>query len=397
MGKIHRWGVIIAFVVIIVCAWIGIKTIFIEEKDSSVPSVVGMQLLDAVDALQSKGLLAKVDKVDSPLKEDVVVSQNLPAGEKVSKGKVILLKVSKGGSVMPIPDVRGMKYEEAVKTLNESGFKVDKILRVTDKLKASGSVIAQNPAAPQQVAKNTMISLLVSSGNSHDGSFVQVPDLVGQPLEMAAEVLEQIGLIVGAQTELPSAAMPAGTILSTNPRKNAKVPAGTQVSITFARAPKEGESVPDAMPESATDKERAAAVRTVVIKEAVPSQMPSKIPEVKEKTEEKAKTVPVQTEQEKPKTEQPKSEVKPAEDVTPKEEKPVPSVPKKTAKIRYQVPPLSKPLSIKIEMKDSSGTHVLKDGLAKSGEYISMNAPYSGEAVITILLGGDFVWQDRFN
>ena len=61
MGKVHRWGVIIAFVVIIVCAWIGIKTIFIEEKDSVVPSVVGMQLLDAVDALQAKGLLAKVD------------------------------------------------------------------------------------------------------------------------------------------------------------------------------------------------------------------------------------------------------------------------------------------------------------------------------------------------
>ncbi len=397
MGKVHRWGVIIAFVVIIVCAWIGIKTIFIEEKDSVVPSVVGMQLLDAVDALQAKGLLAKVDKVDSPLKEDVVVSQNLPAGEKVSKGKVILLKVSKGGSLMPIPDVRGMKYEEAVKILNESGFKVDKILRVTDKIKASGSVIAQNPAAPQQVAKNTMISLLVSSGNSQDGSFVQVPDLVGQPVEMAAQVLEQIGLMAGAQTELPSASMPAGTILSTNPRKNAKVPAGTQVSITFARAPKEGESVPDALPETATDKERAAAVRTVVIKEAVPSQMPSKIPEVKEKTESKTKTVPVVSTQEQPKEEQPKPEVKKVPETEPKEEKAVQGTPKKTAKIRYQVPPLSKPLSIKIDMKDSSGTHVLKDGIAKSGEYISMNAPYSGEAVITILLGGDFVWQDRFN
>ena len=81
----------------------------------------------------------------------------------------------------------------------------------------------------------------------------------------------------------------------------------------------------------------------------------------------------------------------------PKEENAVQGTPKKTAKIRYQVPPLSKPLSIKIDMKDSSGTHVLKDGIAKSGEYISMNAPYSGEAVITILLGGDFVWQDRFN
>ena len=48
-------------------------------------------------------------------------------------------------------------------------------------------------------------------------------------------------------------------------------------------------------------------------------------------------------------------------------------------------------------MADEMGTRVLKDGVAKSGEYISMNVPYSGEARITIFLGGDFVWQDRYN
>ena len=69
----------------------------------------------------------------------------------------------------------------------------------------------------------------------------------------------------------------------------------------------------------------------------------------------------------------------------------------KTAKVRYQVPPLTKPLSLKIEMADEMGTRVLKDGVAKSGEYISMNVSYSGEARITIFLGGDFVWQDRYN
>ncbi len=61
------------------------------------------------------------------------------------------------------------------------------------------------------------------------------------------------------------------------------------------------------------------------------------------------------------------------------------------------MPPLTKPLSLKIEMTDDSGTRVLKDGMANSGEYISMNVPYTGEARITIFLGGDFVWQDRYN
>ena len=53
MGRIHRWGMILAFLVIIGCAYIGIKMVFIEDKDSEVPSVTGMQLVDAVDALQA--------------------------------------------------------------------------------------------------------------------------------------------------------------------------------------------------------------------------------------------------------------------------------------------------------------------------------------------------------
>ena len=45
----------------------------------------------------------------------------------------------------------------------------------------------------------------------------------------------------------------------------------------------------------------------------------------------------------------------------------------------------------------ASSILVLKDGTAKSGEYISLNVPYSGEARVTIYLGGEFVWQDRYN
>ncbi|MDO5562400.1 MAG: PASTA domain-containing protein, partial [Synergistaceae bacterium] len=174
MSKIHRWGIIIAFVVILICAWIGIRAVFVEEKNASVPLVVGMPLVDAVDELQKQGLLAKVDKIDSPEAADTVISQNLSEGQKISRGKVILLKVSKGGSIIPIPDVRGMKFEDGIKRLSESGFKVSKIIRVTDKLKPAGSIIAQNPSAPQTVPSNTMLSILVSAGATEGSTFVPV-------------------------------------------------------------------------------------------------------------------------------------------------------------------------------------------------------------------------------
>ena len=398
MGRIHRWGMIFAFLVIMGCAYIGIKMVFIEDKDSEVPAVTGMQLVDAVDALQERGLLAKVDKVDSPMAADTVVSQNLSAGEKVSKGKVVLLRVSKGGAIQPIPDVRGLKFEEGVRKLSEAGFKVDKVTRVTDKLKPSGTIIAQNPASPQQVAANCMGSLLVSSGTSGESAFVTVPDLRGQTQEAAVAMIEQLGLRLGHTSDAPSTSLPIGSVLSSRPKGGAKVPAGSLVNLTFAREPLASETTNAIPPGNDQDKERAEAVRKVVIKETTPTTIPSKLPvteEPEQKKPEQKKPEPAKTEQ--PKVETPKAETPAVNTPAPKPTPAEPAAPTKHAKVRYQVPPPTKPLSLKIEMTDASGTRVLKDVMANSGEYISMNVPYSGEARITIFLGGDFVWQDRYN
>lgn len=384
MGRIHRWGMVIAFIVIIASAYFGIKTIFIEDRNATVPSMVGLPLVDAVEALQKEGLLAKVDQVDSAEKADTVISQNFPAGEKVSKGKVVIVRVSKGGSIMPVPDVRGLKFEEGVKRLSEAGLKVDKIIRVTDKLKPAGSIIAQNPAAPQQVAANCMVNLLVSSGSTLGGAFVSVPDLKGQGVDVVTQVLEQIGLTVGNTTETPSAEVPTGTVLTTNPKSGANVPAGTLINLTVARALKPGELSAETPPADDQDPKRAAAVKTVVVKNTEPSEIPTKLPE-------KPEAVPVK--------ELKKEETKsgPVPVPVPQPEKPAPGLNQKTAKLRYQVPPLTKPLSLKIEVTDDTGTKVIKDVMANGSEYVSMNVSYTGQATIIIYLGGDFVWQDRFN
>jgi len=400
MGKFHRWGMIFAFLVIIGCAYIGIRMVFVEDKDSEVPSVTGMQIVDAVDALQEKGLLAKVDKVDSALPADTVVSQNLQAGEKVSRGKVVLLRVSKGGAILPIPDVRGMKFEDGVKKLSESGFKVDKIKRVTDKLKPSGTIIAQNPSSPQQVAASCMVSLLVSSGVNGESPFVVIPELRGNDRDTAVDMIEQLGLRLGQTAEAPSSSVPAGSVLASRPKSGTKVPAGSAVNLTFARPPIASELADDVPPQQDNDKERAEAVRRVVIKETEPTTIPSKLPEVKEQETKVAKADRREEIKEEKKEEPVKETVKAeAPKEAPQAQKPAqpPASAAKLAKVRYQVPPLTRPLSLKIEMTDEMGARVLKDGTAKSGEYISMNVPYSGEARITIFLGGDFVWQDRYN
>ena len=370
--------------------------VFVEDKDVAVPGVTGMQLVDALNALQTRGLLAKVDKVDSSAPEDTVVAQNLSAGEKVSKGKVVLLRVSKGGAAQAIPDVRGLKFEEGVKMLSDAGFKVDRVVRVTDKLTPSGTVIAQNPAAPQRVSSNCMVTLLVSSGAKGENSFVAVPDLRGYGQQAAIDMIEQLGLRLGQTTESPSDAVPEGNSEIARPKAGSRVPAGSLVSLTFARAPLPTDAPPvEAPPANDQDPARAEAVRKVVIKETKPVTIPTKLPA---RDETQVVETPAQTA--KPAapaaTQTPAQPAQQQQQAQPQQAA-KPSGPQKTAKVRYQVPPLTKPLSLKIELMDDYGTRVLKDGTAKSGEYISMNVPYTGEARVTIYLGGDFVWQDRYN
>jgi serine/threonine-protein kinase len=76
--------------------------------------------------------------------------------------------------------------------------------------------------------------------------------------------------------------------------------------------------------------------------------------------------------------------------------KPRPQEEVKTARIRYQVPPLARPMSLRVEIIDDKGTRTLLDRQARSGEYVELEAEYVGEAAVTIYLGGEFVWQDRY-
>ena len=86
----------------------------------------------------------------------------------------------------------------------------------------------------------------------------------------------------------------------------------------------------------------------------------------------------------------------PAGEKTPPAEakKPAPAR-KKIANIRYQAPPV-KNQTLVIEIVDKNGERRLLSRKVNAGENIRLKAPYEGEAVVTIYLGGNFVWQDRY-
>ena len=54
-------------------------------------------------------------------------------------------------------------------------------------------------------------------------------------------------------------------------------------------------------------------------------------------------------------------------------------------------------MNLRIEVTDPSGKRDIMNRQVKGGENINAPVTYSQECMVTIYLGGEFVWQERKN
>ena len=384
MNRLFRWGILIALMILSVSSFIAIKMVFGERAEAVAPQLIGVSAVEATNLLQAVGLSARIDQVDSNHPEGIVIAQSIAPGDKTDRGKIVTLKVSRGSAKIRIPDVRGKEFALAAQELDAAGFKIGAVVRVSDQLKKPGTVMAQNPAAPAMVMSNRMIDLLVSEGGPGRAETVQVPDLRGHDEAEAKQILEQSDLDVGRVNVIESNQAPAGSVVRTDPRAGTRVPAGRTVNIFIARPPAPN-AAGAAQPQTQTS---GSSVPVLDVPPTVTGNQPGS-----------ATGRPLASEIP---TWNPNSQVPPAPSTQPASSSRSPAVPNlpvgsKTAKVRYQVPPLARVLNLRIVMTDQSGSRVLREQQVKGGEYVAMDTPYSGAATVTVNLGDQQVWQEKYN
>lgn len=374
---------IIAVALLVVLGSLGFMGYKIMAGDSGAPlmPLTHRSVVDAMAELEKMGLKARIETERSSFPEGTVISQSPQPGVKVRSDTIVTLKVSGGTSRVQLPDLRGLLVDEAVRQLSAAGFRVGDQIHVTSD-KPAGTVIAQEPAAPGSVPLTQPISLMVSTGASSGGGVV-VPDMVQRPYDEAVNLLQSSGLKAGRQEEY-APNTPEGMVLAMSPRAGSSVPSGARVTLTVAShngqlaveeqapaadqpaaTPSDGNS-DGSEPAPATDPSAGAAAQTAEGAAQASAAVPTL--DVKPAAEQPAESGPTAAEQ---------------------------TSASKTARIRYQVPPVSG-MTVKVEMTDAKGTRTLVERQAKSGELLKVDAPYEGSAMVTIYLGGEFVWQDRY-
>jgi eukaryotic-like serine/threonine-protein kinase len=133
----------------------------------------------------------------------------------------------------PVPTIVGMTQTQAEATLKENDLTVGDVTQEASDTIEKGRVISQDPGADETVDPQTRVSFVVSSGKPD----VQVPDVIGDNKDSAADQLRALGLrpkLKGADSDENK-----DDIIAVSPDVGTKVAAGSVITLTFSNGPKD--------------------------------------------------------------------------------------------------------------------------------------------------------------
>ena len=390
------FGLIFFMIALIIFASgaIVVYTVFMKpERISVVPSFLDKSAVEAVAEAEKLELVVQVEQVASTLPEGRVLAQSPRPGTELRKGKVIVLQVAKGGELHPVPDVSGKSLSDAQAEIKAQGFALGDVVRIHEGNLEPGNVIAQSPAAPANIAAGRKIDLLVQDAGDQNGN-VTIPDVNRMSESEARNILSASGLKVSSVNKVYSPIVPEGLAIETQPGAGTAIKSGQGVILKIAtqRRPAgymDADSNTGGKRIVTQSGQSTAATTTTTTTPKAPAQTKAQTPQQAIREATTQTPAPASTQTSRPSAPAPAQTPAPA---------PAPASTArgtKTARIRYVVPPIARPMNLRIEITDPSGKRDVLNRQVRSGESISTNASYTQECVISIYLGGEFVWQER--
>ncbi|MFB7632490.1 Stk1 family PASTA domain-containing Ser/Thr kinase [Streptomyces sp. NPDC056149] len=223
-----------------------------KSNSISVPNLEGKTLAEAKSYGENSSF--KVVKGGSKQCDNAqkgqVTEQEPAADTKIDKGGTVTVTMCTGAVKVAVPDVRGMPYDEAVKQLNDKGFKnVTKTEEVSDR--TPNVVTKQNPDAQSQSAKDAQITLTVAKAAPK----ATVPDVTGQGYDAAKKQLEDQGFTVNRTDQNVNDPSQNGKVISQSPTGNSQAEQKSTVTLTVGKASQA--QVPSVMGQKVKDAKKA--------------------------------------------------------------------------------------------------------------------------------------------
>ncbi|HEY9411147.1 MAG TPA: PASTA domain-containing protein, partial [Jiangellaceae bacterium] len=224
------WAVALGTIAVLAIA--GLIGYLLFKPDSNpqatVPNLVGMTQAAAEARLTEENLEAGVQTqpTDDPAKVDTVLSQDPGPNQRLDEGSTVTINIGVAPDAVAVPSVVGRPRAEAEKMIEEAGLVAGNVTRQNSDRPAD-EVLSTDPAVGTEVAPNTTVNLVVSSGEEE----ILVPDLAGKTRAEAEFELTSLGLVPQFQDE-PAGDRPVDQVVRQTPAANTPAKEGDEVFVT---------------------------------------------------------------------------------------------------------------------------------------------------------------------
>jgi serine/threonine-protein kinase len=196
--------------------------------NTEIPDVTGKTSELAKAIFEAKGLrVYQEDAIfDLAIPEGCVVKQDRVPGERVRKGTLVKIILSKGPEQILVPYLIKVPLPEAQAQLEKMGLKMGRVTTTASDSVSTDCVVSTFPTQNTAVPRGSNVDVVVSGGAVE----VVMPKVTGMGLSRAREALEKLELKVNVRYAT-SEDMDPGIVIRQNPEANGKAKKGDTVDL----------------------------------------------------------------------------------------------------------------------------------------------------------------------
>ena len=209
-----------------------------DGSQVEIPDLEGKSQTQAESSLSALGLSVDISEVYSDeVAEGRVISTSPAAGQKVEKGSLVQVQISKGREAdakVTVPNLQNRDEATAKQLLSSAGLSSGSATTAASDTVAAGNIISQNPAAGTQVEKGSSVSYVVSSGPSE--VYIGTSARPGNSESSVTSYLQGKGLVVNIIRDYNDS-YGEGIVYDVQPGDGSTVKPGSTVNVYVSQGP----------------------------------------------------------------------------------------------------------------------------------------------------------------
>ncbi|HAL50831.1 MAG TPA: serine/threonine protein kinase [Sphingobacterium sp.] len=207
----------IAIVCLFLFVYVGLKIYTKHDESIAVPKVKGLHISAAIQALEDAGLEYQIDSVyQMDAKPGMVIEQDPEQGFHVKSGRTIYLTIiTQVAPEVAFPNIKDKTLIEATAILKNHNLRIGDTSYVADiarDIVLDAQFAGQSIRNGRMIPKGSRIDLVL--GNGLGANEVEIPNLIGLPLNEAKFALSGAVLGLGTVTYDPNVTDTATAVIS---------------------------------------------------------------------------------------------------------------------------------------------------------------------------------------